>query len=505
MQGTQIGLKKGPTKMELKEALNKKRLMYNNFRHRKLSCGNLVTTDHGRWIVIDDKEMEKLASGNVSDRKMVDKLLGCGIILSSRNIGQVKDAMKERYSFLKQGTSLHIVVITLRCNQRCIYCQASSRPKDKTGYDMNSETAKKTVDFIFQSPSDEICIEFQGGEPLLNFTAVKKITGYANQLNKEKKKNLLFTLVTNLTLMTDEILEYCIRNRIFICTSLDGPRSLHDRNRPCEKSSHDIAASWIVKINSEYKKRGIDYTVLNALITVTKETLDYPKEVVDEYVGLGLKSIHLRFLSKLGYAGKNRSRIEYTPEEFIKFWKEAVDYIIRLNRKGIFFRERTVMNILQKTMTAHDPNYLDMRSPCGAVIGQMAYDYNGDIYSCDEGRMLDEDTFRIGNVKSDRYKEVICSEESCSIVAASINDSQICDSCAYKPYCGLCPVCSYAEQGTTIGIIPQTTFCRVYKAQFDYVFEKYVSDKDAKAVFGLWLDPTGKAEKAKDKQKTIQK
>jgi radical SAM protein with 4Fe4S-binding SPASM domain len=276
---------------------------------------------------------------------------------------------------------------------------------------------------------------------------------------------------------------------------------LHDRNRPYIRSSHESTVYWIKRINEVYKKNKIDHTILNALITVTKETLKYPKEVVDEYAKLGLKTIHLRFLSKLGYAGKNKAMIEYPAEEFIDFWKKAVDYIIELNKKGIFFRERTIMIMLQKIMTGKDPNYLDMRSPCGAIIGQMAYNYNGDIYSCDEGRMLNEETFRIGSVKKDRYASVVCSHESCSIIAASINDSQICDDCAYKPYCGLCPVCSYAEQGTTIGIISKTTFCKVYMAQFDYIFEKYVSDKDAKSVFDLWLNPNDKdKEEQKDKK-----
>ena len=52
---------------------------------------------------------------------------------------------------------------------------------------------------------------------------------------------------------------------------------------------------------------------------------------------------------------------------------------------------------------AADPNYLDIRSPCGAGIGQIAYSYDGKIYTCDEGRMLGgmgDDIFCIGNVHS---------------------------------------------------------------------------------------------------------
>ena len=46
-------------------------------------------------------------------------------------------------------------------------------------------------------------------------------------------------------------------------------------------------------------------------------------------------------------------------------------------------------------------NYMELRSPCGAGVGQLAYYADGDIFTCDEGRMLHEmgqSTFRLGNV-----------------------------------------------------------------------------------------------------------
>ena len=41
---------------------------------------------------------------------------------------------------------------------------------DKTAFDMSPETAEKALALVFRSPSPNIKIEFQGGEPLLNFT-----------------------------------------------------------------------------------------------------------------------------------------------------------------------------------------------------------------------------------------------------------------------------------------------------------------------------------------------
>ena len=135
--------------------------------------------------------------------------------------------------------------------------------------------------------------------------------------------------------------------------------------------------------------------------------------------------------------------------------------------------------MINKIQNEFDPNYLDLRSPCGAAIGQLTYNYNGNIYTCDEARMIGDDLFLLGNVKKDKYKDIVTSDKACATVAASINDQYICNDCVYKPYCGICPVCNYAEQGSVIGKIPQTDRCKIFKEQFNWVVrEKFINKED---------------------------
>ena len=167
------------------------------------------------------------------------------------------------------------------------------------------------------------------------------------------------------------------------------------------------------------------------------------------------------------------------------FWKKALDHILELNKKGIKIRERTGAIFAKKILTETDANFLDLRTPCGAAIGQLAYTPDGNIYTCDEARMLDEDLFRLGNVKQNSYLDIIKSKKTCSIVLASTNEGQICDYCVYKPYCGICPVCNFAEQGSIIAKIPETPRCKIYMAQFDYVFNK-LQDSSLMKLFNNW-------------------
>src|SRR5262245_54697538 len=83
--------------------------------------------------------------------------------------------IRTRYSRLAECTGLHIFVVSLRCEHSCQYCQVSRQSEDKTAFDMTPEIAEKALDLVFCSPARAIKIEFQGGEPLLNFDLIQRI------------------------------------------------------------------------------------------------------------------------------------------------------------------------------------------------------------------------------------------------------------------------------------------------------------------------------------------
>lgn len=457
-------------------------VLLNYLRTKKIGASFLVTSDSGSWALLEKKNYLLLKQGKLDGKSPIfTDLINKGILITKNNLDNVVESYRNKKDFLFGGTSLHIIITTLRCDLKCKYCHASSRPVNEQGYDMDEKSAKEVVDLIFQSPSKQITIEFQGGEPTLNFEIIKFITSYAKEKNKLQGKDLLFTLVTNLSQMTKGKLDFLIDNEISICTSLDGPKELHNFNR----GGYSSVVEWVNKINDEYNKRGITDKRLNALLTVTKDSLDKSKEIIDEYIKQGFDGIHLRSLNNLGCA-KSFSTINYSAEEFIDFWTESMDYILEQNKSGKLFLERKTLIILKKLFDKFDPNYADLKSPCGAVIGQILYNYNGDIYTCDEGRMIGEDLFKIG-VSNQTYKEVTTNKVACSIIAASVNDVHFCDKCAYKPFCGICPVLNYASSGSTITNIPSSDWCKVHKAQFDYIFRKINEDPVVKEIFLNWI------------------
>lgn len=466
-----------------KKGYNKKKVNY--FRHRKTESKNLITNDFGNFVVLDNKDYEAYVAGKIPESSVLFKeLANKGFIKDRMDFDALIDRYRSKNIFLKLGPSLHIIVVTLRCNHKCLYCHASSGPEKNTDLDMPIGVAKDVVDTIFKTNNPNISIEFQGGEPLLNWDVVTFIIEYSRERQKIEKKNVQLSLVSNFSLMDNEKLDFLLKNKVSLSTSFDGPSAVHNKNRVyLAGNSYENVVKWLKKSLQLYKKN-CETSLPGALTTITKYTLPYHKELVDEYVALGLSNIYIRNLNPFGFAKKTWEQIGYTSEEFIDFYRRSMDHIIDLNMRGKKIREQLAVTFLTKILTDRDPNHMDYRSPCGAGIGQVAYNYNGDVYTCDEGRMfgrVGDDSFKMGNVRENSYQEIMESDVVKSMCLASCLDGiPGCNECAYKPYCGVCPVYNYSEQGNIFGQMPTNGRCRINMAIFDYLFEKMQDEKTEK-------------------------
>jgi His-Xaa-Ser system radical SAM maturase HxsB len=339
---------------------------------------------------------------------------------------------------------------------------------------MNEEIAKKAVDVALSSPAKHLIFEFQGGEPLLNFETIEYIVHYANEEAKRRDKSLQYNLVSNLTLLTDKMLDFLVCNNIGICTSLDGPEELHNANRPLKGgNSYETLGKWIRKINILYEKSGYDGRV-QALQTTTRKSLSHAREIVDEYIQLGIERVFIRPLTPVGYALKNWKHIGYTPEEFLTFYNECFGYIEKQRLHGIRIVEGYAKIFQNRIFGDKNVNFMELRSPCGGAIGQLAYNYDGDIFTCDEGRMIAQTgnkSFKLGDVFNNDYVSLIDNPVARSVCIASCLESiPGCSDCVYSPYCGSCPVVNLVLQNSIFGAMPSNYKCKIYKGILDTIF-----------------------------------
>lgn len=465
------------------------------FTFRRMADGSvLLSNDAGFTAAVSGKDFARFSAGRLGSKEpLYNELAAKGFVREMTDFEGYAAACSKKNAFLGAGPGLHILVMTLRCNHKCLYCQSGALGAAGGRTDMSRAVARKSVDFALKSTNPGITIEFQGGEPLLNWDTLKDSVLYARRRGKELGKEVRLALVSNFSLMTEEKARFLVENEVSVCTSLDGPADLHNKNRIFTGgNSHADTVRWIKYFIGRAAKQVPEYRTFNpsALLTVSRYSLGREKDIVDEYVANGLIDVFVRPLAPIGYAKNLWPRIGYSPEEFARFYRNSLDYIIKLNAAGKKIRERHAVIMLEKIVNGGDPGYLDMRCPCGAAIGQVAYNYNGDLYSCDEGRMVGwegDDLFKIGNVLKDSYRKVMLAPASRACAAASNLESQPqCSRCVYKPYCGVCPVYNYETQGSLWGDMPSSGRCALSMGMFDALFGLLKKPASAKILKG-WV------------------
>ena len=459
------------------------------FRFRAIGGDYLLTNYWGDWIFVTKSELGDLARGKLDPgSELYDRLAAKSFLRDRVDEAMLAERLRHKKRFLDYGPNLHAMVITLRCNETCVYCHASRADMDAVSTDMSAEIAEKSVDLALQTTSPSLTIEFQGGEPLVNFAVLKHTIQYALQKNRAYGKQLEFTMVSNLSLMDDEKLAFLVDHKVQICTSIDGPEPLHTKQRVLpQANSHTATVRWIERINKAYVDLGLDPVLyhVEALLTTTREALRYPREIVDHYVSLGCRAIFLRPVDPFGFVEKTAKVVEYDRAAYAEFYRTATDHILAKNKKGEQVLERYAAIFLTKILNDDDPNFLDIRSPGGSAIGQVAYGYDGRIFTSDEGRMLaatGEGMFQIGDVFTSKYRDLMKHPTVRALVIASLRDVQPdCASCTYATYCGIQPEHNFRTLGSIFGRMRESTLCSVHKGIQDYLFEK-LRENDASTV-----------------------
>jgi uncharacterized protein len=449
----------------------------------------LVSNMVGDFVRLSDDEMIRLVDLNVQPGDgLYEKAYAAHLITGADQRSQrqlLAMRLRSRMAFLRHPTPLHILVVTLRCEHSCPYCQVSRQSTDRSKFDMSEETAERALDVVFESPSSRIKIEFQGGEPLLNFPLISSIVLAAKRRAATVGKKVDFVIASNLALLDDAVLAFCKANDVLLSTSLDGPADLHNKNRPRPGgNSHELATRGI-----RLAQRVLGPDRVGALMTTTEASLDRVEEIVDEYLRLDLDGIFLRPLSPYGFAVKTKAIQKYDSKGWLEFYARGLRYILEVNRKGRHFPEFYATLILKRMFADRPLGYVDLRSPAGIGLGALVYNYDGKVFASDEGRMLAEmgdRTFELGSV-TESYRSLVFSEKLLDLVGSSLTQcAPECLDCVYEAHCGADPVYHHATQSDSVGIKPLSEFCARQKGILNLLLGILESSQQDAAILRRW-------------------
>ena len=447
----------------------------------------VLVNEVGDMVIVPNGTVEKLVNRTMEQDDLFKSLVA-NFFVSEKLVPPLLDIyaarLREKKLFMDHFTALHIFVVTLQCNQNCVYCQASSRKEQSEHCTMSYEVMERSVELMFRSPAPVLTMEFQGGEPSLH----PEIIRFGIEKAEEKKlsygREVRYVLCTNCVNLTDEMLEICKQYHVLISTSLDGPAYLHNSNRGKVDSYEKVTAGI------EKARTVLGSEQVSALMTTSVQALNYPIEIVDEYVKLGFKGLFLRALNPYGLASDNPDWEDYT-ERFITFYKKAFEHILELNRNGLHFVEEFAVIILRKMLTPFCTGFVDLQSPAGIINSVLVYNYDGNLYASDESRMLAEKgdySFCLGDVFKP-YEELVYGEKARQWAQVWANEALSgCSDCAFRNYCGADPVRNHSTQGDMYGHRPTSLLCKKNKAIIEYLVSLIVERKDeVMPIFKSWL------------------
>lgn len=450
----------------------------------------LRSNDFGDYIILSEKEARLLEIGPECLPLERQRDLEARSLLKDlpRNKWSPLDeaAFLTRKSFALDGPSLHIFVVTLRCDHSCQYCQVSRANLNAKGFDMSDEHADRAVELALQSPAQAITIEFQGGEPSIRFDLVRRIVERTVDLNASVGKNIAFTMVSTLHHLDDEALAFCYEHQIAISTSIDGNSAIHDTNRPLPSGD----AWWRTVEGLERARAKLGNDAISALPTVTRRALADPIGLVEQYRDLGFDSIFLRPISPYGFARRTQAAIGYSMFEFLAFYDVALEHILQINASGNYFEETYAAILLRHILTPFHSGYMDLRSPAGAGLGTLVYNYDGKVYPSDEARMAaktGDNRFALGNVNND-FDELLQSSAMQWLALGSVAETLPgCKDCAFVPFCGSDPVYHATVHGDPAADRRGSDFCEKHTHLFRRLFGKIKeADPETMRTFITW-------------------
>jgi uncharacterized protein len=319
---------------------------------------------------------------------------------------------------------------------------------------MSLETAKAAVDFLISKSGENKKLElfFFGGEPLIRFDLIKDIVKYSNKQGKAYNKKFFFSVTTNGSLFTDEVLDFFFANNILIYISWDGDKDSISKVKG--KAAYDKML-WSV---TNLKKRGYHS---GARIVVNPEDI----RITD----------FIHHIKKVGFDNMIFSNVygagKWTQEKADKVYIEIADFFIEEIKQGRIFKEFSIIRDLLVRLGISTV----FKAPCKFGQEKFAITIDGNVLPCHHPEIW-EKNYCLGNVFEGKINE-----ELRKILTFKREELIGCQDCFAKPLCfGTCPAHNY--QFNQDLYIPYAYDCFWIKARYKAVYriynELYVKDKN---------------------------
>lgn len=351
-----------------------------------------------------------------------------------------------------------ILNVNTGCNLACTYCYKEDLTTPAKGEKMDFSTARAAIDLLLQQAAsrDRVNVVFFGGEPLSNMPLIRQVVDYAEGRVATLGKTVDFTLTTNATLLTEEIVDWLNAHHFGLTVSMDGPRALHDQNRKTVggRGTYDVVAGKVRMLLSRYTARPV-----GARVTLTAGVTD-------------VLAIHDHLINDLGFAEVGFGPATSGPIAVFNLQPDML--------KSVFEDMKTLGNrYVEAAIRGENIGFSNMHQllsdiasgmkkavPCGAGLGLLAVDKAGDLHLCHRFVGSEQPTY--GNVTTG----IDVPKLAAFVEQAQDRSAFGCKTCRIRSICaGGCYHESYARQGDPFA--PVYHYCDLLRDWVDFGIAAY--------------------------------
>jgi len=426
-----------------------------------VNTGAVHVVDELVYDILDDnnlrtkKEIVADLKGKYDEEELseaydeIQELAEEGILYSGDQYEEIAHSSMDDRDYIK-AICLNVIH---GCNLRCKYCFADEGEYHGHGGVMSLETAQKAIDYVIKrsGPRKNIEIDLFGGEPTLIMDTIKEIVQYARDNEEKWKKKIRFTMTTNATLLTPDMMDYMDKEMGNIILSLDGRKEVNDNVRiKIDKSGSydDIVPN--IKEMIKRRTKGKTYYVRG---TFTRGNIDFYEDVM-AMVNEGFKELSIEpVVLESGHPLSLREEdINTIFDNYDKLYEEMVKRKRDGNEEFKFYHFNIDLD--------GGPCVYKRISGCGAGFEYVAITPQGDVYPCHQ--FVGKEEFKLGSIYDDTYDTELAKK----FKQSHIYNKPKCRDCWAKFYCsGGCQANNFNFNGDMN--IPYEIGCKMQKKRIE--------------------------------------
>ena len=331
------------------------------------------------------------------------------------------------------------------CNFRCTYCYLGNL----SGEEMSLETAYQAMDIAFvnaqKHPDHKLWVDFVGGETLISFEFMKDLCKWIDIESEKKNLEVHYSITTNGSIMSSEILKWLIENRIRIKLSVDGKKEVHDKNRKdkSKRGTYDLVLKNIPEFHEYEMKSKIPIQVSHVITGNNYQNLYESIFHIVEDLKMWIVDSSL----DLSFSWEN-DQLDYIAKE----WEKILEYYVLKMDKGSPFLWGMLLDLV---------GYSSVCKECGVGLVRIYVRTDGSIYGCSAN--LKNEGY-IGDVRKGVYIKKIRSMQTRECVT--------CEACSLKKHC-MARLCIMSRRNNIYGEkIPNSIMCYLEEKK-QILWEKY--------------------------------